>query len=285
MTKIAENTRPEFQEDMLEIIFAHRNKAYGAYQLRRSYDRNLAYALGGAIVIIALLAFLPRILKEAGSLVISPNIIETTVTLTPKKEQPIPEKEKFTPPLQEVKQAAGPTRPTIRFTPPIIVSNEAAPDDPNQMNMNQLDSMNIQVGKSTSAGDPTGDPGDFKDPDPGVFGTPEKPIDMDETFSPIDIQKLPAFPGGEAAMMEYLRNEIVYPAIARENNIQGTVALSFIIGKDGNISDIKIIKEPGGGCGQEAVRVVQSMPNWTPGEANGNPVKVRFTLPVRFRLQ
>lgn len=282
MTKITENTRPDFQEDMLEIIFAHRNKAYGAYQLRRSYDRYLAYALGSAILIIVLFAFLPKLLQGAGSIVTIPDD-GTTIFTRPSNPTPPPEKKKFTPPPVEVKQAAA--RPTIRFTPPIIVPNEAAPNDPNQLNMNQLDSMDIQVGKSTSAGDPTGDPGDFKDPDPGSAGGPLKNEGEEEPLNTFDLQKLPAFPGGDAAMMEYLRNEIVYPAIARENNIQGTVALSFIVGKDGTITDINIIKEPGGGCGREAVRVVQSMPKWTPGEANGNPVKVRFTLPVRFRLQ
>lgn len=285
MSKITENTRPEFQEDMLEIIFAHRNKAYGAYQLRRSYDRYLAYALGSAILVIVLLALLPKLLQGAGSMVNIPKNDGTTIFTRPSNPTPPPEKKQFTPPPTQVKQAAGPTRPTIRFTPPVIVPNEAAPTDPNQLNMNQLDSMNIQIGKSTSAGDPTGDPGDFKDPDPGSAGGPPKNEGEEEPLNTFDLQKMPAFPGGDAAMMEYLRNEIVYPAIARESNIQGTVALSFIVGRDGSITDIHIIKEPGGGCGREAVRVVQSMPKWTPGEANGNPVKVRFTLPVRFRLQ
>jgi protein TonB len=96
---------------------------------------------------------------------------------------------------------------------------------------------------------------------------------------------MPSFPGGDAAMMAYLRDNIVYPASARETNIMGTVALRFVVGVDGSISDIAILKDPGGGCGKEAVRVLKSMPTWIPGEANGNPVKVRFTMPVRFILQ
>lgn len=109
--------------------------------------------------------------------------------------------------------------------------------------------------------------------------------DPNKVYETYDIQKLPSFPGGESAMQTYLRTNIVYPIEALMGNIQGTVALIFVVQKDGSITDIKIIKDPGGGCGAESVRLVQNMPKWIPGEANGNPVAVKYTLPVRFRLQ
>ena len=84
--------------------------------------------------------------------------------------------------------------------------------------------------------------------------------------------------------MKFLSKNIEYPTLAKENNIQGVVALTFVVGKDGAVSDVQVVKDIGGGCGKEAVRVVKAMPKWVPGEANGNAVKVRFTLPVRFRL-
>ena len=85
--------------------------------------------------------------------------------------------------------------------------------------------------------------------------------------------------------MKFITENIYYPEIARETSIQGTVAVSFVVGKDGKARDIKVIKDIGGGCGKEAVRVINKMPYWIPGEANGHVVSVRFTLPVRFRLQ
>jgi periplasmic protein TonB len=113
-----------------------------------------------------------------------------------------------------------------------------------------------------------------------------QPPNPNKIYEQFDVAKMPAFPGGEAAMQEYLRTNLQYPTVARENCIQGTVALSFIIEKDGSLSNIKILKNPGGGCGQEAVRLLESMPCWTPGENKaGEPVRVKFTLPVRFRLE
>lgn len=105
-----------------------------------------------------------------------------------------------------------------------------------------------------------------------------------KTFEMFDIQSQPVFPGGEAAMMQFISENLQYPALARESNVQGTVILSFTIDKDGSILDVKILKDIGSGCGKESMRVIESMPKWTPGEANGHPVRVRYTLPVRFRL-
>ncbi len=94
----------------------------------------------------------------------------------------------------------------------------------------------------------------------------------------------PAFPGGVNALMTYLARHIQYPGQARSNNLQGTVLLTFVVGKDGAISDINILRDIGGGCAEETMRVVAAMPRWTPGMVEGQPVKVRFTLPVRFKL-
>lgn len=104
-------------------------------------------------------------------------------------------------------------------------------------------------------------------------------------YETIDIQKMPEFPGGESEMMRFLIENLKYPAVAKENNVQGVVVLSFVVAKDGALSESKILKDIGGGCGKEAMRVVQTMPKWIPGEAQGVPVKVRYTLPVRFKLE
>ena len=95
----------------------------------------------------------------------------------------------------------------------------------------------------------------------------------------------PEFPGGLDALMGYLSKNIEYPPLARENNIQGRLVLSFIIEKDGSISHIEVLRSLGWGCDEEAIRVIQSMPRWTPGKNNGNPVRVRMNLPVKFMLQ
>ena len=110
----------------------------------------------------------------------------------------------------------------------------------------------------------------------------ESAIIEDEVFLVVEVA--PEYTGGENALMTYLSENILYPQVARESNIQGTVYVSFIIEKNGEVSNIKVMRGIGGGCDEEAVRVVQSMPKWKPGTQRGKPVRVQFNWPVRFIL-
>lgn len=98
------------------------------------------------------------------------------------------------------------------------------------------------------------------------------------------VEENPAYPGGEAALYEYLGKSIKYPDLARENNITGTVVVKFVVEKDGSITKASILREIGGGCGKEALRVVNAMPKWKPGKQSGRAVRTEFTLPVQFEL-
>lgn len=97
--------------------------------------------------------------------------------------------------------------------------------------------------------------------------------------------EMPSFPGGDSQRLRFLKKHIRYPGQASENEIQGIVFVSFVVKKSGNLSDVKILKGIGGGCDQEAMRVVKLMPRWNPGYQNGRKVDVRFTMPVYFKLQ
>ena len=98
------------------------------------------------------------------------------------------------------------------------------------------------------------------------------------------VEVMPQFPGGQIAMLQYLMENIKYPEQAMKKGIQGRVAVRFIVEKDGSISDVKPILSVHPLLNKEAVRVVESMPKWTPGKHNGKPVRVRFNLPVMFKL-
>ncbi len=121
--------------------------------------------------------------------------------------------------------------------------------------------------------------GDFVAPD----NDEEVVIAEQEIFTIVEEQ--PSFPGGESAMMDYLRNNIKYPQLAKESNIQGTVYVQFVVEPNGSISNTKIMRGIGGGCDEEAIRVVKNMPSWQPGKQRGKPVRVYFNLPIRFILQ
>lgn len=93
------------------------------------------------------------------------------------------------------------------------------------------------------------------------------------------------FPGGDLELMKFIGKKIKYPAIARENNIEGRVIVKFVVNEDGSISNAQVLRDIGGGCGDEALRVIKMMPKWNPGKQRGKPVKVWFTMPVQFKLE
>ena len=99
------------------------------------------------------------------------------------------------------------------------------------------------------------------------------------------VEEMPEFPGGAAKMMEYIQKNIKYPMMARESDIQGRVFVNFVVEPNGEISNVEVLRGIGGGCDEEAVRVVKSMPNWKPGKQRGSAVRCAFTVPIIFKLQ
>lgn len=99
------------------------------------------------------------------------------------------------------------------------------------------------------------------------------------------VEEMPAFPGGEAKLMEYVSKNIKYPQIARETGVQGRVYVNFVVEPDGSVSNVSVLRGIGGGCDEEAIRVVKSMPKWKPGKQRGKAVRVSYMLPVNFKLQ
>ena len=99
------------------------------------------------------------------------------------------------------------------------------------------------------------------------------------------VENEPEFPGGMEALYRYLAQNIKYPQLARENGITGKVYVTFVVEKDGSIANPRILRDIGGGCGAEAIRVVKAMPKWSPGKQRGKAVRVQFNLPVNFNLK
>lgn len=98
------------------------------------------------------------------------------------------------------------------------------------------------------------------------------------------VEESPSFPGGDAARIKFLQENIKYPQIARESSIQGTVYVTFVVERSGKVTDVRVLRGIGGGCDEEAVRVIKAMPNWQPGKQRGKPVRVQFNMPIKFTL-
>lgn len=161
---------------------------------------------------------------------------------------------------------------TIKFTPPVVVDKPVEEEQPPPQE--KLSETN--VGVVTQEGDPN------------ATELPPEPVVADPNEGKIFtiVEEMPQFPGGgEAALIKYLQNNIKYPAMARENGIEGIVYVTFVVDKDGKVKDAKILRGKGAGLDDEALRVVRSMPDWKPGKQNGRSVAVQYNLPVNFKLQ
>ncbi len=111
-------------------------------------------------------------------------------------------------------------------------------------------------------------------------------IDISTQNEPLkQVEVMPEFPGGQEALMSYLQKSLIYPAEAVEDGIQGRVFVQFVVNEDGSVDRVKAVKDPGGGLGAEAIRVIKNMPTWKPGQQGGENVRVFYTLPVHFALQ
>jgi protein TonB len=265
---------------MDEIVFEKRNKAYGAFELRKLIDRHkikgllIAITFFTAIVLASqfnIFSLLGKLKKEK-----EVNIEMTDVELPPPPPPPVDAPPPPPPP-------PPPVRPTIKFVEMIAKKDEEVQE---QQITKQEEIKETAVSTETVKGDenakaiinePSNGAGTaVKEPEPVA---PKEP----EIFDRAEVQ--PSYPGGAAAMMKYLANNIRYPSLARENNLEGKVVVKFTVDKDGSIKDPVVLKDGvGGGCADEAIRVIKTMPKWTPGLQRGNPVKVYFTLPVSFKL-
>jgi protein TonB len=262
--------------DMLDIVFDGRNKAYGAYQLRRSYNKRLTTAMG-AVLFAALLIFCTSMLangkKKGDGATITP--IDLTLTKVKEPDPVIP------PPVQE----APPPRQveTIKVTIPNIV-----PDDqvkPEDMPPPVDDMKDARIAAITADGDI--DDGTVLAPpqNPGT-GLAVAPVQRKENTDSIyyTVQNPAEFPGGLSAWKRYLERNLVYPENAIEAETQGAIKVQFIVDREGNISDVHAINDLGNGLAEEAVRIIKSGPKWKPAEQNGTKVIYRHIQNITFKL-
>lgn len=110
----------------------------------------------------------------------------------------------------------------------------------------------------------------------------EESVEETEIFTVVEDQ--PNFPGGDEARILYLKDNIKYPQMARESGIQGTVYVTFVVERNGSVTDVKVLRGIGGGCDEEAIRVIENMPKWNAGKQRGKPVRVQFNMPIKFTL-
>lgn len=269
-----------------ELVFEGRNQSYGAYALRKSYTDNMSKGMLIAFAVLSgvLLAFLFS--SSNNRLIIEDRVENTEVVMLTDQDieraRVIPEE----PP--KTVQTSAPAIDQIRFVEPLVVVDNADKIESTLPTQSIL--INAVASSVTSDGVEGGaiiSNNGNTNPSNGSGGEVKPSIPNENTgdvFDIVNVQKKPSYPGGDAALFKYLSENIKYPILARENHIEGRCVLQFIVSKTGNIEHIKVIRPVEGGCTEEAIKVVNKMPLWEPGESGGKPVSVKYTLPIMFRL-
>ncbi|OFX28104.1 MAG: hypothetical protein A2X08_02440 [Bacteroidetes bacterium GWA2_32_17] len=246
-------------ENLDEIVFAHRNKEYGAYELRKSYKKNVIKSLSFAFFLLLITTVTPLIMafnNQSGN-----NIINETYTtefidvdnhtdVLPPPPPPPPT------PVTDEQQ--------VKYTAPEIVENA---EDTIEMSTN--DDLAEKKNDDLIPDEPNDKKDEFIDDEPVNFYV---------------IEEKPEFPGGIEAINKWIVDNVKYPGIAKENGVTGKVFVQFVIDKEGKVTDVQILRGVDPYLDKEAMRVVSDMPSWTPGKQRGKAVKVSFQLPINFKL-
>ena len=254
-----------------DVVFEQRNQEYGAYVLRKDYSKLILIIMGSFILILGLtfgtVAYYQS--RPEDEKITAKKDDSQFVEVAPPMEEEVP------PPPKELVPPPPPLEERVAFTPP-VVTNLPVEDPP----FIQTDDA-PKTGKEDQKGN--GDPF-VVTPDPGPDPVAD-PVKPDEPAMFVDEEAV--FPGGVAAMQKYISENIVFPEIARENNIQGKCYLKFVVSVDGSISQVSIVRGVPGcpECDKAAIKVVKNMPPWKPGKLNGRSTASYFQLPINFALE
>ncbi|KAA9331699.1 energy transducer TonB [Hymenobacter busanensis] len=261
-----------------DIVFEGRNKAYGAYVLRKLYSKHVTRAFLISALLFTIFIVGPIVAKR----------------LMPKEEVAVKQKiddvvleapplNPDTPPPPPPPPSAPPPPPpklsTVKFTPPVVKKDEEVKKIEEIPDQEELEDKVVATKT--------------------VEGNTNQQIDLsglgDEGNKVVEevveqkvytyVEQMPTPPGGMEGLMQYLGKNIKYPSLALRNQVEGKVFVNFVVGPSGQITDVKVTKGIGAGCDEEAVRVISKMPAWAPGKQNGRAVSVSYTVPVTFTIK
>ena len=266
----------------VDLVFEGKNQAYGAYQLRKNTGARNLKAMITMFIGFAIIAAIVVAKVSFDNYMASRNAaIETDVELQnlAEKKEIKQEKKDEDPGMEKIEIER--VKSSVAFTVPEIKKDDEVKEDQEMKSQEDLAETNTAIGAFTVEGnDETAEVKHVEE----KIAEPE-PVKEEETKVFDVVEQMPSFPGGPSALMQYLSSNIKYPVVAEENGLQGRVVCTFVVERDGSITDVRVIKSVDPSLDKEAVRVVKGMPKWIPGKQNGSAVRVKYTVPVTFRLQ
>lgn len=253
-----------------DVVFEKRNKAYGAYVIRRDYNKRMILIMAGVVGSVGatygafMIANTMPEMKEVKKHYVE---LDTVLLDLERKEMKLPE-------IKIEKQQVESVQKMVDFRAPVV---EDDPVDPTL----KLVEGETPIGGSNQEGKEGFTPIEIELP---IIDITIPPVVENE--DPVDVDELPEFPGGRKAMYEFLGQNLVYPELPREMGVEGKCWVRFIVDKNGEISDVRVTREVDGypEFGKESVRVIKKMPKWRPGKLNGKAVKSYFDMPLNYVL-
>ncbi len=271
-----------------DLVFEGKNKDYGAYQLRAKSAGRHNRAMIVIVIVIALLfvlAFLVNtVIKQA---LAKPEdtteqaMVEMVTDDATEEEEPEDEPQRIEEP-EKPEVLKEELLNTVKLTEIAIVhDNEVKEELKSQDDLKQTETAVGKVNEDRGVDDII----QAKEHKEVVVVEEKKPEPVDDNKVFDAVEQNPQFPGGEAALLKYVASHIRYPSVAQENGIQGRVTVQFVVTKTGSIGQVKVVRGKDPDLDKEAIRVVKSLPKFTPGKMNGHAVNVWYTLPITFRLE
>jgi periplasmic protein TonB len=258
-----------------DLVFEGKNKNYGAYIMRLDSARRHMVALFVTMGLIIFIIFLPLIISTVKKLTAQHEKMEDRTIMADLAKLEDRVKEENIERVQDV-PPTPPLKSTVKFTAPVI-TEEPIEEGEELMTMDELSNTKSQISIANVKGDDEVNGVDIIDLDNHKIE-----VQADEpTYVP---EQMPQFPGGEEALMEFLNENLRYPAQAENMGIAGRVTVRFVVNREGVVSNVQVMRSLDPSCDKEAMRIVKIMPNWIPGRQNGRAVDVYYVLPILFKL-
>lgn len=284
--------------DLTDIVFEHRNRLYGAYEIRKGYNIVVQKSMLSSVLLLScfvlLVSFSRNTIQAEEVCVDEGDTFVITEVVLP-KIPPIPEKKVNNPTPPRPKPTPAASKPTIAYANPIVVADETVKDVskmPEQQEFVEAEAgTKTQAGEANAIAATSGYGTDIVEE--FVDTTEANPIKKPVITAPTvdenvytSVEEYPKFGNGDKDLLKYLNKNIEYPSAAKDMGVEGKIYVRFIVEKDGSISNVQVINGPEfGGLREEAVRVVSNMPKWKAGRQNGMNVKVWNILPIVFKLE
>ena len=272
-----------------DLVFEGKNKDFGAYVIRtestKRHNKAVMWTIIGAFLLGLLIYGLVQGVNylEERRLANQQDIEEVLIDMNQEAEEQEPEQQRVEPEKPEVLPEE--VLKSVKVTELQIVEDEKVKKEDEIKTQDELKETETAFGqKDNEKGTEDRNVTRTLKEEVVVEKPVEKPKEVkEEVFR--SVEQMPQFPGGEAALMKYLQSHINYPPMAAENNVQGKVVVQFVVEKDGKVGEVKVVRSVDKDLDREAVRVCKSLPKFTQGRQNGQPVRVWYTLPVQFKLQ